>query len=318
MARRINWKDLAIGIGSACALVGAALAILVLARPGRLHGDTIIVYATTDAARGLISGSEVWLDGQKVGLVKDVTFRPPTVDPRQRLVLTMQVLKDQLQHLRLDSKVDIRSGTSVIGDQVVFLSGGSARKRSAVAGDTIHGGTQSDVEEITSDMALAAKELPGILENVKLLVAGMKTAEGTLGAFGLDGAPQLTRVHEKSARLMAKMSGSNGTLGRVMNGSGALQLRAKQAMAEVDSIRALVTSDKHALGRFRRDSTLMREVGRVRTELAEVARLADSPVGTIGRIRTDSAIVRNIHRDIAALDSLFADAKKHPTRYIVF
>ena len=38
----------------------------------------------------------------------------------------------------------------------------------------------------------------------------------------------------------------------------------------------------------------------------------------IGRIRNDSAIVQNIHLDMAALDSLMADIKKHPLRYVAF
>ena len=319
MARRIRWKELTIGIGSACAIAGAALAILVFGRPGRLHGKTMTVYATTDAARGLIAGSEVWLDGQKVGLVKGVSFRPPSVPVNERLLIKLEVLESERQHLRIDSKMDIRSGTSIIGDQVVYLSSGTARQRRVVPGDTIRGGTQSDVEEMTSDMALASREFPGIFENVKLLAAEMQTAEGTLGALGLEkGGPEMTMVHERSARLMARMFQSNGTFGHVVRGSGELQSRAKDAMAQVDSIRELLTSNRHSLGRFRRDSTLMLEMGRVRNELAEVQRLAASPTGTIGRLRTDSTLVRNVHRDIAALDSLFADAKKHPMRYIVF
>ena len=89
-------------------------------------------------------------------------------------------------------------------------------------------------------------------------------------------------------------------------------------MAQVDSIRALVASDQHSLGRFRRDSTLKHEIVRIRSELAEVQRLASSPDGTIGRFRSDSAIVRGLHRNMLLLDSLFTDMKKHPFRYIAF
>src|SRR4051812_4629257 len=63
MPRRATWKDLFIGLLAAGVIAGAALAILIFGRVGRLHGKTVTVYATTDAARGLIPGSEVWLDG---------------------------------------------------------------------------------------------------------------------------------------------------------------------------------------------------------------------------------------------------------------
>jgi hypothetical protein len=35
-------------------------------------------------------------------------------------------------------------------------------------------------------------------------------------------------------------------------------------------------------------------------------------------MRNDSAIVRAIRRDLLAIDSLRADMKKHPLRYIAF
>ena len=62
----------------------------------------------------------------------------------------------------------------------------------------------------------------------------------------------------------------------------------------------------------------MKDVDSVRAELASVQQLAESPRGTVGRLRTDSALVRGVERDRASMDSLFADMKKHPFRYIVF
>ena len=184
MSRRTRWKDLIIGLAALCAVAGVALAILVLCRPGRLRGKTVTVYVTADAARGLIPGSEVWLDGQKVGLVKSVKFRPATVSTKDRLVLRLDVLDNARTRLRVDSRVDIRSGTSIIGDQVVYLSSGTARRRGIAEGDTIHGGKQSDIEGMTADMALASREFPGIIENVKLLARSDANRRGNARRAG--------------------------------------------------------------------------------------------------------------------------------------
>jgi phospholipid/cholesterol/gamma-HCH transport system substrate-binding protein len=319
MARRASWKDLIIGIASVLVIVGGALGILIFGSVGRLHGKTATIYATTDAARGLIGGSEVWLDGQKIGLVRKISFRPPSVNPRERLVIQMAVLDDARPNLRLDSRVSIRAGATLIGDQVVYLTSGTSKMRGVVNGDTIHGGEQTDVEEMTSDMALAAHELPGILENVKLLTAQLAVTEGTLGALGLDqGGSKLASLRLRTARLMTRLTSSSGTLGRGMGMVSDVRARAASAMAQADSIRALVGSTRVSLGRFRRDSTLIIEMERIRTELANIQQLAASPDGTIGRARTDSAIGRNIHLSLQAIDSLVADMKKHPLRYIAF
>jgi hypothetical protein len=117
---------------------------------------------------------------------------------------------------------------------------------------------------------------------------------------------------------MTRLTSSSGTLGRGMGMVSDVRARAASAMAQADSIRALVGSTRVSLGRFRRDSTLIIEMERIRTELANIQQLAASPDGTIGRARTDSAIVRNIHLSLQAIDSLVADMKKHPLRYIAF
>ncbi len=319
MAHRSRWQDLRIGILTTLVVLVGAVLILVFGRVGVLHGKKFTLFVTTDAARGVIRGTEVWLDGQRVGVVKSISFRPAGVSLKERLVLGLELLENARPHVRQDSRVQIRGGTSVIGDQVVALSSGTAKARDVFDGDTIRAGEQTDFESMESDAVLASKQLPVIMGNVRLLVAQLHTAEGTLGAFGVDrGGAQMERVREKTSRLMDRLGSSRGTIGLGLEGSGALRVRAQHVMAQADSIRLLVTSNEHSLGRFRRDSTLVREIGRIRDELREIQRLSESPVGTIGRMRSDSAITRNLHRDVAAFDSLFLDLKKHPLRYIAF
>jgi hypothetical protein len=319
MARHSHWKDLGIGIAAACGILAGAFVILVYGRVGVLHGRKFTLHVTTDAARGVIRGTDVWLDGQKVGVVTGVAFQAPSAPPSERLVMTLSVLERDRSHFRTDSRIQVRSGGNIIGDRVVSVSSGSATAPAVSDGDTIRAREQADVEGVTSDATLAAREIPGILANVKVLAAQLRTAEGTLGALGLDaGGTELSRIRAKSERLINRLSDSTGSIRLALEGQTALTARAMQSMARVDSIRRLVSSDLHSFGRFRRDSTLVLEIGRARDELATVQQLAASPNGTIGRARSDSIIMRNVRRDLAAVDSLFADIKKHPLRYIVF
>jgi ABC-type transporter Mla subunit MlaD len=318
MPHRASWRDLSIGLAAAGGVVIVAVLILTFARVGALHGKTFRLFVTTDAARGVIRGTEVWLDGQKVGLVKAVEFQPVSKSPSERLVLALDVLDDVRQDVRADSKVSIRSGATLIGDRVVYMSGGTAAARGVADGDTIRA-AESDVESVMSDAALAAREFPAIVANVKLLGAQVRSAEGAVGAFlGERGGADMRGVQNKTERLMTRLKTSDGTFGLALRGSSTLQQRAEHAMAEVDSIRTLLSSNQHSLGRFRRDSTLTREIARTRLELLEVRRLAGSSTGTIGRIHADSAIAIGVRHDLAALDSLMADIKKHPLRYIAF
>ncbi len=319
MAKQLRWSDLRIGLLAAAVVVSAATVILAFGRVGTLHGKTFRLYVATNSARGVINGTEVWLDGEKVGLVRTVNFRPPTVSAKERLVIVTDLLESAQDHIRRNALVQIRSGTTLIGDQVVNLSGGTAQSPPVRAGDTLLAVEQPDNEHMMSEMAAAAKQFPPILQNVKVLAAQLQSTEGTLGAFGLDhGNAPLARIERRTERLLSEFDDSTGALGMFINGSPELEAKATHATAQLDSIRTLLASKNHSLGRFRRDSTLKRDLQRIRAELVAVGQLANSPQGTVGRLRADSAITVGVRRSLASIDSLFADMKKRPLRYIAF
>ncbi|HET6700980.1 MAG TPA: hypothetical protein VFH14_04200, partial [Gemmatimonadaceae bacterium] len=96
--RRTRWRSLLPGAIIATVIVALTLAVLVFARVGRISGDTYRLFILTDAARGVIKGTEVWLAGQKVGLVTDIRFAPPGRDTLQRLAIELE-LRDEVRDL---------------------------------------------------------------------------------------------------------------------------------------------------------------------------------------------------------------------------
>jgi hypothetical protein len=137
MARNLEWRDLKIGVIAFTAIVGLALSILFFARVGALHGDTTDIYVVTDDAPGVLAGTEVWLSGQKVGLVKDIHFRPPSTDTLERLAIHLQILSQHIHFIRRDAWADIRPGGNLIGSPVVWISSGTSNARAVNPGDTL-------------------------------------------------------------------------------------------------------------------------------------------------------------------------------------
>src|SRR3954469_15126296 len=137
MPHPTSWKNLSIGLVCAAAVIGGALAILVFGRVGTLHGEKFRLLVTTDAARGVIRGSEVWLDGQRVGNVAGIEFRPATASSKERLVLNLELLEKTHSLVRKNSRVQIRAGTSVIAEQVVYIQSGTLASALIADGDTL-------------------------------------------------------------------------------------------------------------------------------------------------------------------------------------
>jgi hypothetical protein len=89
-------------------------------------------------------------------------------------------------------------------------------------------------------------------------------------------------------------------------------------MARVDSLRTLLDSDRSELGRFRRDSTLLRSITDARNEVAIVRLRLERASGTAGRIAQDSVVTRQLAEAERSLSRLLRDVRDNPLRYFVF
>jgi phospholipid/cholesterol/gamma-HCH transport system substrate-binding protein len=319
MPRRTSWRELVFGLIALAVVTGAALVVLVFARVGTLHGKTFRLFALTGEARGIIRSSEVWLGGQKVGVVKDVRFLPPSAADSNRLLIVMDVLTSALREIRLNSTAQVRSGGTLLGAPVVYLSIGTTATRAVVAGDTLRTLPQPDLETVTSEFAIASRQFPEIINNVKLLDQQLHGVQGSLGAFGTEGGGvQLTRLQARAARVVSRLSEPGGTVGRALSDRASLVGRAQRTMAQADSVRALVSSPRSSFGRFRRDSSLFREVADIRNELDILHARMTSPDGTLGRAHADSALLQAVANTRREMTLIMADLHRRPLRYVHF
>ena len=299
-------------------IIGLCVAVLMFAQVGALHGDTFRLYAAMGSARGVIEGTEVWLSGQKVGLVTGVDFQPVSVDTNRRVVIGMDVLEEYREQIRANSTAQVRAGGTLIGAQVVWLASGTAGEPMLADGDTIAAMPQGDTESVSAKAAMAAREFPAIIANIKLLSEQLTSTQGTLGAMGADqGGKPLMVLRERATSLTSQATSGDGSIALAMRG-GNLTARARTAMARTDSIRRILNDSTTSLGRFRRDSTLLSTVTDVRNEVSIVRALLDESRGTAGRAMNDKAIVRELVELESELGALMADIQRRPLRYIAF
>ena len=313
--RQLYWGELKGGLIATAVIAAITLAILLFARVGGLHGDKVTLYIVLDEAPDILAGSEVWLAGEKEGLVKEVSFRPPTVDTSERLLIKTEFLKDALPGVRRDSYAQIRPGGGLIGTPIIYVSAGTVGSPPLHDGDTIQAHPKTAMRSLTTDIATVAPEFAALGAATRNLNDKITHSVGTLGNLRASGLSDLEDVRAGVASLNARANG-NGTLGLLARGN--LRQRAAHAMAAADSIRTLVSSNKGSIGRFRRDSTLATKTRHVAAELDTLRALLTSPVGTIAAVHSDSALARELDREHQLLAELMKDIKSHPLRYIRF
>lgn len=316
MASRIHWSELKIGLAALAGLAVSVLSILVFARVGALHGDTGILYVTVDHAPGVLAGTDVWLAGQKVGLVKDVRFRAVTTDTLQRLAIETEILAEQLPLIRKNSYADIRPGGNLIGSPVVYIGGGTADAPAVKSGDTIASLVEGPAGAIGSQIDTAVGRIKDVADTATKLLSLMSDRTTSIGQFRSTGMASIGSARAVSSGIMDRAKSGSGTLG--LANRNAVGDRIRRVIAETDSIKLLLSSDHGNVGRFRRDSTLVRQVAGVRAEVDSLRRLFSSPGGGVSRLRSDTALRREMSQARAQLDSLMLDLRKHPLKYISF
>lgn len=316
MPRARSWGDLKVGTAALALVVAGAAAVLFFARVGALHGDTIRLYAVTPHARGILPGSEVWLAGRRIGLVRNVGFRPPSTDTALRVLLTLDVLEGPSDGIRRQAAVSIQAGGSLIGAPVVAIEPATTATPAVQNGDTLVADPQNELESIRTRLTTTAgTEVPVILDNVRVLGAQLGTARGTLGALGVEGPRRIGATAGAASALVARATRGSGTVGRAL-AEGELRTRGRAVLARVDSLRALAASSSGTVGRLRTDSTLWRSLESARAELGRLQALLDASRGTAGRLQHDRILQLELARARAELDLIFADLRRNPLRYV--
>jgi hypothetical protein len=303
-----------LGVTTGTLALAAAAGILAFGRIGQLRGPTVHLLVATDEARGVIQGTEVWLAGEKVGVVRGTKLRAYTVDTSQRVLVDLDVRRDDAVRIRRDSRAQIRPGSSMLGSPVVFFDGGTADSPPVKSGDTIVADPQSALDVTRGKFAEFEQQIPEIRADIDTLKATFFSPNGTLGSAAREGdvqaAQELRILTHRLNQRRVKVEGSLALIGR-----GELMKFTRSILVTSDSLVTLATGRAGAMNRLRSDTTFANTIDSTRAQLAAVRALLATPVGTAGRVQVDSAILRQLDSTDIVLRHLESDAAKYPHRY---
>lgn len=273
-------------LGLAIAIVGS----LWLARGGLSKGYPL--YARFAWGAGLKTGAPVWVSGASVGYVSDVRFRPDGT---------------LLTELRITSKQPIpkRSPAVVVpngifGDVAVNFTpqvGGP----SYVEGDTV----------VSGPPAAGIAQLTAKADTITTSVAALTTAMNKELVAG-GGLADLRQTLAGTNKLMGQLSAIAATQSTQLSATMASLRRATSAVdsAKIDST---LSNLRAASGNMNSLTLSLDSTGRA---LNQIVAKVDSGNGSAAKLINDPALYNDMHSLLGRMDSLVADIKKNPKRYI--
>ena len=270
------------------------------------------IVAIVPAAPGLVRGSPVWLAGKEVGTVQQVALLPIHDDTTARVALTLELPRDLRRHVRTDSRVRLASERT-IGTRVVDIVPGTPQASVLQPGDTLR-----LAQLITPDMLSArARTVKSALDTMLVTIREISPVlsarlQQTQRAFeALD--PGLREAEQLRIALQT--------------GEGIQALRDPAFAAALERALATAAALPPAFAQLRQRGTEAAEVrlalarlqaraDSVRLQLATATNLLGTGNGSLSRFQRDSALIHAIARARTDLDSLIAEARRQPWRFV--
>ncbi|HJP85051.1 MAG TPA: MlaD family protein [Gemmatimonadaceae bacterium] len=283
--------EVLVGLVVTAAIVVAVLGSLWLARGGLSKGYPL--YAKFPWGAGLKQGQPVLLVGVSVGYLDEVDLHQDGT-----LVSTLRIQKNY--QVPITSKATVVPN-GIFGDMAVALTPSKPNPVSFKPGDTVPTGPSSPgIAELTAKADSVMRSVTAIttaLEREMVSTGGIRDLRNTIGA---------------TSRLVNDFSSIANEQSRQLSATMASVRRATTAIdpAKVDS----------TLSNFRTTSAnlaeLSAQVKETSQKLDAVLAKVDSGPGSAAKLLNDPGAYNDVRGLLQRMDSLLADIKKNPKRYI--
>jgi len=285
--------EVSVGIMITVAVVVLLAGVLWLARGGLSSGYPL--YTRFAWGQNLKQGQPVLLAGVNIGYVDNVELRPDGY-----LDVVMRV--NNQYHVPKTAKATVRA-VGFFGDVAVALTPklGANLTDTFAAGDTIPAGApEAGVAEIMTKADSISGALSQITHALQVQVVdagGLRDLRRTIGA---------TTALAAQLQKIATQQNDNLTQTLTAYRNVAQSIDTAQIDSTVHSFRA---SSQYV-------SSTAAKLDTAASRLNELLAKANNDRGTLGLLLSDSTLYRNLRNSLASADSLLADIKAHPGRYI--
>ena len=283
--------EVLVGLVITVAVIVVVLGSLWLARGGLSEGYPLYVKFPWGA--GLKQGQPVLLVGVNVGYVDEVELHQDGI-----LVTTLRIVKSY-QVPRTSSAAVIPNG--IFGDQAIAITPSRPDPRSFKAGDTIPiGPSTPGIGELTTKADSVMRSVNAIttaLQTEMVASGGIHDLRNTIAATNRLVNDFATIAAEQSRQLSATMT----------------SLRRATSAIDPAKVDSTVNNLRTSSANLAEISGQLKETsGKLDLLLAKV----DSGPGSVAKLINDPGAYNDVRAVLQRMDSLLADIKKNPKRYI--
>jgi phospholipid/cholesterol/gamma-HCH transport system substrate-binding protein len=283
--------EVLVGLVVTAAIVVTVLGSLWLARGGLSKGYPL--YAKFPWGAGLKQGQPVLLVGVNVGYVDQVDLHQDGT-----LVTTLRIQKNY--------KVPVTSKATVVpngifGDMAIAVTPSRPDPRSFKPGDTLPVGPSTPgIAELTSkadSITRSVNAMTSALEHEMVAGGGIRDLRNTISATNRLVNEFAAVASEQSRQLTATMT----------------SLRRATSAIDPAKVDSTITNFRAASANL---ATMSTDLKQTTSKLDAIIAKVDSGNGSAAKLLNDPGVYNDVRQLLQRMDSLVADIKKNPKRYI--
>ena len=134
-----------------------------------------------------------------------------------------------------------------------------------------------------------------LADSTRKMLARFSDPSGSIGAFRAHGIRQVSSVSAIASSIHARATSGNGSIGLAYRGRVPERIGRVFAAKRLNHA-AVLSSGSGNVGRFRRDSTLPRQIASVHASIDSLRALLSNPHGDAARFRNDTSLKSELAR----------------------
>jgi phospholipid/cholesterol/gamma-HCH transport system substrate-binding protein len=289
-------NEVSVGILITVAVIVLVAGTLYLVRGGLSAGYPL--YTRFPWGQNLKQGQPVLLAGVTVGYVGDVQLR-------RAGYLDVVINVNDEYHVPKGSTATVKP-VGIFGDVAVALTPPNpAPPQDYAPGDTVPSGTPpASIDEIMGHVDSISITTQALLTSLKkeIIDAGtLRDAHRAITSAAQLSAQLQTVIAEQNRNATATLRSFSDAATHLSNAVDSAQVQA--------TLVAMRRTTENA-------SRLVANIDSTNAQLRGLLTLAQSGNGTVGKLLTDSLLYSDIRHTVASMDSLLADIKANPKKYI--
>lgn len=264
-------------------------------------------YVFYDNVSGMYEGNYIYLNGMKVGYVKDIEAM---VERAEKFLVTVAV--DSKIKITDDSKMVFFSA-DILGSKAMKIELGNSN-RILENKDTIMGGVELGMlDKLGSSIAPMAQNLDSILFATKNIL-NQQTQNNLQHTFAnLEATSE--RLSSISGQFDNLMKNEKEKIGKIISNTESITSNLKNNNDELNNIISKIGQITDTVAQAQLGSTIL-QTTQTLEKLNNVLGVIEKGKGNIGLLINDEGLYKSLDESAKKLDALIEDIKANPKKYI--